>query len=64
MVVRPPDLDLTRVFKIEASLIVSRALVASSRTSNAGSPTRALARQTLCFCPPESLQDVLLVTAR
>ena len=55
MVVRSPDLDFASAFRMEASLIVSKALVASSRTSSCGSLTRALARHTLCFCPPESL---------
>mmetsp|Transcript_134539 Transcript_134539/g.335695 ORF Transcript_134539/g.335695 Transcript_134539/m.335695 type:complete len:99 (-) Transcript_134539:3620-3916(-) len=37
------------------SLSVSRALVASSRSSSAGSRTRARQIATRCFCPPESL---------
>mmetsp|Transcript_29454 Transcript_29454/g.85874 ORF Transcript_29454/g.85874 Transcript_29454/m.85874 type:complete len:102 (-) Transcript_29454:1603-1908(-) len=36
------------------SLLLSNALVASSRMSIFGWPTRALAMATLCFCPPLS----------
>lgn len=41
-------------FRIFASVAVSTALVESSRISTLGFFSKALAMQSLCFCPPDT----------
>ncbi len=50
-----PGIAWAKACRILASVAVSTALVESSRISTLGFFIRALAMQSLCFCPPDTL---------
>mmetsp|Transcript_75724 Transcript_75724/g.222024 ORF Transcript_75724/g.222024 Transcript_75724/m.222024 type:complete len:158 (-) Transcript_75724:1363-1836(-) len=53
-----PSRAASRAVCTTRSLLLSRALVASSRSSTGGSRTRARQMATRCFWPPESLEPL------
>ena len=55
MIFVTPGISSRKAFLILASVAVSTALVLSSRIRTFGSFNSALAMQSRCFCPPETL---------